>query len=131
MFLFGDFNVHHKDWLTYSGGTDKPGELLSQRTLLRWLTFPLGSMAVILTVLLFWIYFFLLTLVFVLQWLSHHWKIMIIDFPINSKRDAPFHYIAYDYSRANWDGLRDHLRDVPWEDNFKLSASPATSEFCE
>ena len=24
---FGDFNVHHKDWLTYSGRTDKPGEL--------------------------------------------------------------------------------------------------------
>ena len=21
-FVFGDFNVHHKDWLTYSGGTD-------------------------------------------------------------------------------------------------------------
>ena len=27
VFVFGDFNVHHKDWLTYSGGTDKPGEL--------------------------------------------------------------------------------------------------------
>ena len=21
-FVFGDFNVHHKDWLTYSGGTN-------------------------------------------------------------------------------------------------------------
>ena len=28
VFVFGDFNVHHKDWLTYSGGTDRPGELL-------------------------------------------------------------------------------------------------------
>ena len=27
MFLFGDFNIHHKDWLTYSGGTDRSGEL--------------------------------------------------------------------------------------------------------
>ena len=26
-FVFGDFNVHHKDWLTYSGGTYRPGEL--------------------------------------------------------------------------------------------------------
>ena len=26
-FVFGDFHVHHKDWLTYSGGTDQPGEL--------------------------------------------------------------------------------------------------------
>ena len=54
-----------------------------------------------------------------------------IDFPINSKQDTPFHRMAYDYSRANWDGLRNHLRDVPWEDIFKLSASTAASEFCE
>ena len=26
-FVFGDFIIHHKDWLTYSGGTDRPGEL--------------------------------------------------------------------------------------------------------
>ena len=39
--------------------------------------------------------------------------------------------MAYDYTRADWDGLRDHLRDVPWEDIFKLSAPAAGSEFCE
>ena len=27
VFVFGDFNVHHKDWLTYSGVTDQPGKL--------------------------------------------------------------------------------------------------------
>ena len=37
-----------------------------------------------------------------------------IDFPSNSKRDAPFHRITYDYSRNDWGGLRDHLRDVPY-----------------
>ena len=26
-FVFGDFNVHHKDWLIYSGETDRPGKL--------------------------------------------------------------------------------------------------------
>ena len=26
-FVCGDFNVDNKDWLTYSGGTDRPGEL--------------------------------------------------------------------------------------------------------
>ena len=56
---------------------------------------------------------------------------VFIDFPTNSQWDAPFHRIAYDYSCADWDGLRDHLRDVPWKDNFKLSASAAASEFCE
>ena len=38
--------------------------------------------------------------------------------------------MAYDYSCADWDGLHDHLRDVPWEDIFKLSASAAASELC-
>ena len=157
VFVFGDFIVHHKDWLNYSGETDRSGELcfgfstpndltqifnfptripdcgshgpalldlflssntsfcstmafpplgnsdhvvvfgdlnisvirtglpvlvelidlvnsviifLSQTILLRWLFFLLRSQTVILTVLLFWIYLFLLTLVFVLQWLS-------------------------------------------------------------
>ena len=27
VFVFGDFNVYHKDWLTYSGGTNQPCEL--------------------------------------------------------------------------------------------------------
>ena len=26
--VFRDFNIHHKDWLIYSGGTDRSGELL-------------------------------------------------------------------------------------------------------
>ena len=54
-----------------------------------------------------------------------------IDFPTNSQQDAPFHSIAYDYSRADWDGLREHVRDVPWEDIFKLGAFAAATEFCE
>ena len=54
-----------------------------------------------------------------------------IDFPSNSKWDAQFHCIAYDYSCADWDDLRDHLRDVPREDIFKVGASAAVSEFCE
>ena len=36
-----------------------------------------------------------------------------IHFPVNSKQDATFHRVAYDYSRADWDGLCDHLRNVP------------------
>ena len=49
VFVFGDFNVHHKNWLTFSGGTDRSGELcynFFQTTLLRWLTFLLRSQAV-------------------------------------------------------------------------------------
>ena len=45
--------------------------------------------------------------------------------------NALFYRIAYDYSHADWDGLQDHFRDVPWEDTFKFSASVAASELCE
>ena len=53
------------------------------------------------------------------------------EFASNSKQDALFQRIAYDYSRADWDGLCDHLRDVPCEDIFKIKDSAAASEFCE
>ena len=76
VFVFGDFNLHHKDWLTYSSGTDSPGELCYNvsisNDLTHWITFLLGPQTVILIVLVFWIYLFLLTLVFVLQWHSLH-----------------------------------------------------------
>ena len=35
-----------------------------------------------------------------------------IDLPSYSQRDAPFYNIAFDYTCADWDGLRDHLRYV-------------------
>ena len=62
---------------------------------------------------------------------SDHVVSVSIDFPSFLQRDALFHCIAYDYSRADWDGFRDHLRDFPWEDVFKLGAPAAASEFCE
>ena len=106
-------------------------------TLIRWLTFLFGFQTVSLIVLLFWIYSFLQTLVFVLQWLSRHWEILIMllsQFPLTFHqihiRMPPFHCIDYDYSRTDWYGLHDHLRNAPWEDIFKLGASPAASESC-
>ena len=62
---------------------------------------------------------------------DHVVVVVSIDFPSYSQWDAPFHRIAYDYSRADWGSLCDHLRDVLWEDIFKPSASAAVSEFCE
>ena len=140
LFVFGDFNVHQKDWLTYSGVTmdlvNPVTIFLSQMALLRWLTSLLKSLTMTLTVLPFWIYLFLLMLVLLLQRLSH-WEFLItrlsvcIDFPPNSKWDVLFHHIAYDYSLADWGGLHFHLINVPWEDIFKLTASAAASEYCE
>ena len=64
VFAFEDFNVHHKNWLTYPGGTDQPGELYDKISISNDLTqillktFQLGSETVILMVLLFWFSFF-------------------------------------------------------------------------
>ena len=53
------------------------------------------------------------------------------DFHSNSKVDAPFHCTTYDYLRANWGGLRNHLRGVPLEGILKFGTSPSDTEFCE
>ena len=60
---------------------------------------------------------------------GHVFASVSIDFPSYSQRDVSFHCIAYDYSRADLDSLCDHLRDVPWQNVFKLSASTVASEF--
>ena len=88
VFVFGDFNIHHKDWLTYSGGTDRPGELCYNFSISNDLTqivnFPTWipdcdfHIPALLDL-------FLLMLVFVLQWLSLLWEILIMllsQFPV-------------------------------------------------
>ena len=110
--VFGDFNVHHKDWFTYSGGIDRSGELcyncsisndLSQMVNFptqithcdshspALLDFVLSSDASICS-----------TMAFLPSGNSNHVVVSVsIDFPSNSQQDAPFHCIAYDYSRAD------------------------------
>ena len=124
VFVFRDFNIHHKDWLTYSCGTERPGKLCHNFSIsndfTQMVNFPswipdcdshspalldlfLSSNASICS-----------AMAFPPLGNSDHVVVSVsIDFPTNSQRDAPFHRIAYDYSRADWDGLRDHLRDVP------------------
>ena len=87
VFVFEDFNVYHKGSLTYPGGTDRPGELCYNfsisNNLTQMVNFPTripdcDSHSPALLDL------FLLTLVFVLQWLSLHWEILIMlsQFPL-------------------------------------------------
>ena len=81
MFLFGDF-IHHKDCLTYSDGSDRPGELCynfsTSKDLIQLVNFPTQILTVTLTVVLFFISFFLLMLGFVLKRLSLHCEILIM-----------------------------------------------------
>ena len=136
VFVFGDFNVHHKDWLTYSGGTVRPGELCYNLTQI--VNFPTripdcdSNSPALLDLFLSSDASICSRMAFPPLGNSDHVVVSVsIDFPKNSKEDTLFHRVAYDYSRADWDGLRDHLRDVPWENIFKLGASTAASEFCE
>ena len=48
------FNFHHKHWLTYSGGTDRPGELCYNfsNDLTQIVNFPTESLTLTLTILL-------------------------------------------------------------------------------
>ena len=143
VFAFGDFNVHHKDWLTYSSGTDRPGELCYEfsisNDLTQMLNFPTllpncdsHSPALLEDLFLSLDATNCSTMAFPPLGNSDQVVLLVsIGFPLNSKQDATFHPLDSDYSRADWDGLCDHLRDVPWEDLFKLSGSSAASEFCE
>ena len=135
-------NVHHKDWLTYSGGTDRPGELCYNFSISNNLTqivnFPTwipdcdSHSPALLDLFISSDASICSTMAFPPLGNSDHVVVSVsIDFPINSKQDTPFHCVAYNHSRADWDGLRNHLRDVSWEDIFKLSTSAAASEFCE
>ena len=138
MFVFGYFNIHHKEWLTYSGRTDRPGGLCYNFSISKDLTQMVNFTT--------WIPdcdshnpslldLFILsdasiysTIAFPPLRYFHHVVVSVhIDFPSNA---SLFHCIAYDYSFADCDDVPDYLGDVPWEDIFKLSAS-ATSEFCE
>ena len=81
VFVFGDFHAHHKDWLTYSGGTDTVGELCYNFSIPNDLTLMVNFPT--------WIpdydsqspalldLFISSDLVFVLQWLSLHWENLI------------------------------------------------------
>ena len=123
--------------ITYSGGTDRPGNFSISNDLTQILNFPTripdcdSYSPALSDLLLSSDGSTCSTMAFPPLGNSDHVVVSVsIDFPSNSQRDALFHHIAYDYSRAEWDGLRDHLRDITWKDIFKLGASATASEFC-
>ena len=106
-------------------------------TLLTCLTFLLIALTVTLTILLFFGFIssdtsICSTKAFPPSWNSDHFVVPVsIDFPPNSKQDTLFHYIDYNYSCADWEGICDQLRNVPLEDVFKLGASANANVFFE
>ena len=130
MFVSGDFNVYHKDWLTYSGELI---DLLNSVIINfpTWVPDCDFHSTVLLDLFISSEASICSTVAFPPLRNSDYVIVTVsIDFPINSKQDTPFHHVTYDYSHTDWNGLCDHLRDVPREGIFKLGAS-AASEFCK
>ena len=118
VFVFEDFNVHHKDWLTYSGATHGPSELCYNfsisNDLSQMVNFPTwipgcdSHSSTLLDLFLFPDTSISSTMAFPPFRNSDHVVVSAsIDLPSNSQQDAPFHCIAYDYSPTDWDGLHD------------------------
>ena len=114
IFVFGDFNVHHKEWLTYSGGTDRPGEfdynfsisndLTQMVNVPTWIPDCDSRSPALLDSFLSSDVSICSTMAFPPLGNSDHVVVSVsIDFPTNSQGDAPFHRIAYDCSRADWE----------------------------
>ena len=75
VFFFGDFNEHHKDLLTNSGRTE---DLVISNDLTQMVNLPTRIRGCHSLCPPLWISFFLLMLVFVLQWLYLHLEILIM-----------------------------------------------------
>ena len=100
VFVFGDFNVHHENWLTYSSGTNPPGELCYNFSILNDLTqmvnFPTqipdcdSHSAALLDLFLSSDASICSTMAFPPLGNSDHVVVSVsIDFPTNSQWDAP------------------------------------------
>ena len=63
---------------------------------------------------------------------SYHMVVSVdVEFVVKSTNEHPYHRIACSYSKADWDGLKDHLRDVLWLDIFKHGDICAAKEIPE
>ena len=112
VFVFEDFSVHHKDWLTYSSGTERPGEVCYNcsisNNLSLMVNFPtrmpdcdshspapldlfISSDTSICSKMAF----------HPLKNFDHVVVSVTVDFRINSKQDAPFYRIAFDYFQGD------------------------------
>ena len=110
VFIFGDFNIHHKDWLTYSGEADQLAELCYNFSISNDLTQMVNIPTRIPdcdshspTLLDFFLDASICSAMAspLLENSDHLVVSVSIDFPSNSQRDSQFHHIAYDYSRAD------------------------------
>ena len=110
VFVFGDLSVHHKDWRTCSGGTDRSGKHCYDfsNDLTQMVNFPTWSpdcdshSPALLDLFISSDSSICSIMVFPPLGNSNHVVVLVsIDFPSYSQQDASFHGIVYDYSCAD------------------------------
>ena len=138
----GDFNAHNTEWLGHSHTTDVAGVFCQEFALAQDLTqivdFPtripdcVDHQPYLLDL-------FLCSNPDSCTVTSHpplgrsdHIVVSVdVKFVVKSTNEHPYHRTVYSYSKADWDGLRDHLRDVPWSDIFSHDTTVAAKELSE
>jgi len=139
IFVCGDFNVHHVDWLTHSNGVNRAGSDTYNFAVANSLTqlvdfptrFPDREDQSPYTLDLF------LTSNPGICKVSAHYPLGTSDHAVvcatislegKAAQESPYHRTLFSYERADWDGFRDLLRDVPWNKIFQKNVSAAASE---
>ena len=138
VFVFGDFNVHHEEWLnsrlTSEAGRQVHNFALSQslhQTVNFVTRFPdrEDQSPSLLDL-------FLTSNPTICQTSSSsalgksdHVVVNIqINLSVKDAQESPFHRTLYSYDRGDWDSFRDFLCDVPWPDVFKLDGESCAVE---
>ena len=139
IFVFGDFNIHHSDWLKYSNGTNSSGIAAYNFSLSQSLTqlvdfptrFPDRDDQTPSLLDLFLSSNPNVCNASVLSPLgnSDH-AVVNVDISLSSKaaQESPVHRTLYSYHQGDWDSFRDFLRDIPWEAVFDLQAEACARE---
>ena len=141
-FVFGDFNVHNSDWLKFSNGIDIPGQncynFAVSHDFTQMVEFPtrtpdsVAQRPSLLDLFLTSSPDSCSVKPMPALGNSDHCVVAVtIDFVTQNVKDAPFHRKVHDYTRADWDGFRDHLRDIPWDNIFERGVHYAATEFSE
>ena len=131
--VFGDFNVHHKEWLIHSRNTDVAGTATYNFSISQGLTQIVSSPTHIPDRASDGRYLLDLFLCSnpddcVAKVLSpignsdHSIVSVSVSYSSSPTTFQPFHRTVFQYGRADWDGFRSFLADVPW--SFVLSLGP-------
>ena len=136
--VFGDFNVHHVQWLVHSNHTDNVGVECYNFSLAHELSqivnFPTripdspNQFPSLLDLFLTSIPEFCTPTQLPPLGSSDHCVISVsIDLPLKASNEVPFHRTSYRYAQADWDNFRSYIACGSFEHFFKFRASKSTS----